>query len=362
MENQNQRLLVFAGSYAEAANPGVYVYTFNEETGELTPTDSFTGLQNPTFLNVDAKAKRLYALGETASETGPKGKGGEAASFVIQPQQGKIELLNRVNTIDGPPCHIQRSEDSRYLTMVSYHGGMVGLIALEQDGSVGELLDVHQHEGHSVDPQNQDRPHPHSTFFDPAGKYLIVQDLGLDRVRTYALKADSNELEFAVDTASTPGAGPRHLVFHPNGQYAFIINELNSTVTSYQYEAATGALNEVQTISTLPEGYEGANGCAEIAISEDGKYLYGSNRGHDSIVQYEVDASTGALTLVQHVSTEGGHPRHFSILPGGKYLLAANRDGNNIVVFGIDQTTGKLTYTGKSVEVSKPVCVWGAYF
>ncbi|MEW4369351.1 lactonase family protein [Paenibacillus kandeliae] len=360
MANPSQRLLVFAGSYAEAADPGVYAYEFNEQTGELTATDSFSGIQNPTFLNVDAASKRLYTLGETVSETGAKGKGGEAAAFAIDEATGKLELLNRVRTIDGPPCHIQRSDDNRYLTMVSYHGGMVGLISLKEDGSVGELLDVHQHEGHSVDPQNQDRPHPHSTFFDPSGKYLIVQDLGLDRVRTYEVKPESNELKFTVDVAATPGAGPRHLVFHPNGTFAFVINELNSTVTSYRYEA--GVLNEIQTIPTLPADYDGANGCAEIAISEDGRYLYGSNRGHDSIVQYAVNGETGELTLVQHVSTEGGHPRHFSLLPGGKYALVANRDGNNIVVFAIDSESGKLTYTGKSVEVSKPVCVWGAYF
>ncbi|WP_411346204.1 lactonase family protein [Paenibacillus sp. WLX1005] len=360
MANPSQRLLVFAGSYAEAADPGVYVYECNEQTGELTATDSFSGIQNPTFLNVDAASKRLYALGETVSETGAKGKGGEAAAFAIDAATGKLELLNRVRTIDGPPCHIQRSDDNRYLTMVSYHGGMVGLISLKEDGSVGELLDVHQHEGHSVDPQNQDRPHPHSTFFDPSGKYLIVQDLGLDRVRTYELKPESNELKFTVDVAATPGAGPRHLVFHPNGQFAFVINELNSTVTSYRYDA--GVLNEVQSIPTLPADYDGFNGCAEIAISEDGRYLYGSNRGHDSIVQYAVNSETGKLTLVQHVSTEGGHPRHFSLLPGGKYALVANRDGNNIVVFAIDSESGKLSYTGKSAEVSKPVCVWGAYF
>ncbi|WP_322922800.1 lactonase family protein [Paenibacillus campi] len=362
MTKRSERMLVFVGSYAESTNPGVYVYEFDETTAELTATDSFAGLQNPTFLNVDAAARRLYALGETVSETGSKGKGGEAAAFVIDAEHGKLELLNRVRTIDGPPCHIGRSADSRYLTMVSYHGGMVGLIGIKEDGSVGELLDVHQHEGHSVDPQNQDRPHPHSTFFDPAGKYALVQDLGLDRVRTYELVQSSNELKFVTDAVSAPGAGPRHLVFHPNGNFAFIINELNATVTAYQYEASTGTLTEVQTITTLPANYDGANGCAEIAISEDGRYVYGSNRGHDSIVQYAVNAETGELTLVQHVSTEGGHPRHFSLLPGGRYALVANRDGNNIVVFSIDADSGKLTYTGKSTAVSKPVCVWGARF
>lgn len=358
MTNPNERLLVFAGSYAESTDNGVYVYSFDEATGELTQTDAFMGLKNPTFLNIDAPAGRLYAIGEAAYSDGTKI--GEASSFAIDPAKGSIHLLNRLNTVGAPTCHIQRSDDSKYLSVTSYHGGMVGLFAIREDGQIGESLDVQQHEGHSVHP-NQDRPHPHSSFYDPTGKYVLVQDLGLDRIYTYALDQEEGKLERVAEQVTAPGAGPRHLVFHPNGKYAFVINELNSTVTAYQYDGSNGTLSEIHSISTLPADYEGENGCAEIAISKDGRFVYGSNRGHDSIVQYEVDQATGQLTLVQHVSTEGGHPRHFSLTPNGNYLLAANRDGNNIVTFTVDAESGKLTYTGKSVEVSKPVCVWSVY-
>ncbi|MFB5759574.1 lactonase family protein [Paenibacillus medicaginis] len=352
-----QRLLVFAGSYAEAEESGVYVYSFDENTGELNLLDEFAGLKNPTFLNVDPAARKLYAIGETVSASGEKA--GEAAAFDIDPAAGTIKLLNRVQTV-APTCHIQRNAAGDHLTVPSYHGGMIGLLAIEEDGKIGELLDVVQHEGKSVHPERQDRPHPHSTFYSPDGKLLFVQDLGLDRIRAYSLDGDKFKLH--SETATHPGAGPRHLAFHPNGKLAFVINEVDSTVTSFAYDAEAGTLTEIETVPTLPEGFEGENTTAEITVSEDGAYVYGSNRGHDSIVVYAVDANTGKLSLVQHVPVQGQHPRHFALTPGGNYLIAANRDTNNIVTFRVDKTSGRLEYTGLSVSVSKPVCVQPFYF
>ena len=355
MAGNEQRMLVFVGSYAEASTEGIYVYEFDEQTGELKRLDSVSGLKNPTFLNVDPVNRKLYTIEESFSDGG---KVSDAYAYDIDPVTGKLNEISKAYVLDGPACHIQRRADNKYITVTSYHKGTVGLVKLEEGGKIGEVLDIQQHVGSSVH-ENQQAPHPHSSFFSPDNRFLFVCDLGIDKIRAYHIDEEAGKLIFHRDTDLQPGSGPRHLAFHPTGAYAYVINELNSTVTVYQYDAEQGILNEIQTISTMPEGDDQWNGCAEITVSADGRYVYGSNRGHDSIVVYAVDAETGKLTLVQHISTEGGHPRHFSILPGGKHMIVANRDANNMTLFKVDQDSGKLTYTGYSVEVSKPVCVWG---
>jgi 6-phosphogluconolactonase len=271
-------------------------------------------------------------------------------------------LLNRADTVAAPTCHIQRDSSSRFLVVASYHGGMAGLVALTDDGRIGELLDTEQYEGHGINPERQDRPHPHSSFFSPDGKYLFIQDLGLDRINSYTIDSAAGKLIPHGSISTHPGAGPRHLAFRPDGLFAYVINEIDSTVTAFAYDADSGQLTTLETVSTLPEGFDGENTCAEITVSGDGKFLYGSNRGHDSIVIYAIDPASGKLTLVDHISVQGGHPRHFALTPSGNYLIAANRDTNNIVTFRVDKDTGMLEYTGKNITVSKPVCVQPFYF
>ncbi|WP_148505286.1 lactonase family protein [Paenibacillus beijingensis] len=357
MANQ-QQLLVFAGSYAERENSGVYVYRLNEETLELDLLDEVSGLKNPTFLNVDASSGYLYSIAEGTSAEG--GKTGEAVAFLFDAAQGKLTRVNENTTTASPTCHIQRDPLDRYLIVVSYHGGMVGLMEIEEGGRIGRQLDVQQHEGHSVH-KRQDCPHPHSTFFSPDGRYLFVQDLGLDIIRTYTLDRENNKLVPHRDNRIHAGAGPRHLTFHPNGQFAFVINELDSTISSLRFDADTGALNEIGSVSTLPDGFDGENTCAEVVISKDGRFLYGSNRGHDSLVVFAVDGDTGALSPIQHVTSGGGHPRHFALAPSGRLIVAANKDTNNIALFRVDPESGRLEYTGRSTEVSQPVCVQPVY-
>lgn len=359
MTVESQRLLVFAGSYADAGDNGVFVYAFDEATGTLTLTDEFAGLKNPTFLNVDAKRKLLYVISETVNQAGQKV--GEAAAFSIDAASGTIQLMNREITVDSTTCHIQRDENGRFLTVTSYHGGMIGLLSITEEGAVGSLLDVQQHEGSSQHPDRQDRPHPHSSFYSPDGRYLLVSDLGLDRIVTYALDEANAKLVRQSEVALHPGAGPRHLSFHPNGKLVYVINEVDSTITSFTYDKESGQLVTQETVSTLPPDFKDENSCAEIKVSADGKYLYGSNRGHDSIVVFAIHEQTGMLNLVQHISVEGGHPRHFAITPNGDFLLAANRDTDNIVTFKIDKASGKLEHTGISTTVSKPVCVVPIY-
>lgn len=359
MADNQGKMLVFIGSYAEAANSGVYVYQLDTESGALSQLDQVSGLQNPTFLSLDAKARRLYAIAEKLEDGQRKGA---AVALEIDPAAGKLTELNRSGTVNTSTCHIQRSADNRFFIVASYGGGQVGMVALQEDGTIGPLLDAKQHAGSSVHPERQDRPHPHSAFFSPDQRFVFVPDLGMDRIVGYRIDAGAGKLEPHGETAVQPGAGPRHLVFHPNGKYVYVINELDSTVTSFLYEASAGTMEKLEIVSTLPAGFEGENACAEIQISPDGKYVYGSNRGHDSIVVYAVDPDSGTLTPVDFTSTRGGHPRHFSLSPDGAFLIAANRDTDNLVVFRVDRSTGKLEFTGHTAQASKPVCVRMAVF
>ncbi|MNJ49722.1 6-phosphogluconolactonase [compost metagenome] len=203
----------------------------------------------------------------------------------------------------------------------------------------------------------QDRPHPHSALFTADSRYVLVADLGLDKVYVYRLDEEGDKLVSHSEVKTEAAAGPRHLAFHPNGKWLYSINEVNSSLTLYTFDAEAGTLSVVDSVPTLPEGFKGENTTAEVAISRDGKYLYGSNRGHDSIVVFAIDQTSGKLSLVQHISSEGGHPRHFALTPAGDYLIAANRDSDNLAVFRIDTATGKLDFTGHTAQISKPVCV-----
>ncbi|WNS45705.1 lactonase family protein [Paenibacillus sp. MMS20-IR301] len=365
--NKNTKLLLFTGSYATAEESGVQVFAFDGAAGgTLERLDTAEGITNPTFVNVDPSGLKLYAIGEKPNGAG--GKEGEVITFAIEPETGKLTELSRIPTMSAAgtaqatTCHINRDADHKHIVVCSYHGGTVGLLALDEAGLPVALTDTAVHTGHSVRP-GQDKPHPHSAIFSPDETFLFVSDLGLDLIRSYRIHEETGKFEVIGDTKLHEGAGPRHFVFHPDGKSAYVINELDSSVTSFKYDADTGALQTAYTISTLPDDYPAdKNGCAEIAFSKDGKYLYGSNRGHDSIVVYAVNPETAELTVVQHESTRGGHPRHFTVTPDGAYLIVANRDGNNLVVFSLDAASGLLNFTGNTAELSKPVCVRPAAF
>lgn len=360
--NKQNKLLLAIGSYASATDSGVQVFEFDGAAGgTLKLLDTAQGIINPTFVNVDAAAQRLYAIGEKPNGEG--GKEGEVVTFAIDPLLGTLTELKRTPTMPASgshqttTCHISRDLNDEYVVVCSYHGGSIGLIKLNEEKAADQLTDIAVHSGHGQHPERQDRPHPHSAIFSPDGQYLFVSDLGLDIIRSYKINREKSKLEVHGDTALHPGAGPRHFTFHPDGKTAYVINEVDSTITSFTYDSASGTLQTVATVSTLPEDFQGENTCAEIAISADGNYLYASNRGADNIAVYKVDSPSAKLTLVQFVSTRGGHPRHFTLTPDGDYLIVANRDGNNLVVFSIEAASGHLKFTGNTAEVSKPVCV-----
>ncbi|WP_342565894.1 lactonase family protein [Paenibacillus sp. FSL R7-0345] len=364
---ENTKLLLFTGSYASAEDNGVQVYEFDGEAGgTLKLVDSVQGIANPTFVNVDTAKHRLYAIGEKLNSEGVKE--GEVVTFAIDPQTGSLTELSRIGTMPASAagqtttCHINRDAASEVIVVCSYHGGLVGLLSTDADGTPVRLTDTAVHTGKGTVP-GQEKPHPHSAVFSPDERFLFVSDLGLDLIRTYLVNREAGTLEVQGEIKVEAGAGPRHFVFHPDGKSAYVINELNSTVTSFLYNSESGTLKTAVTVPTLPADYSYTdNGCAEIAFSKDGRFLYGSNRGHDSIVVYTVNAETAELTVVEHVSTRGGHPRHFTVTPDGQYLIVANRDGNNLVVFALDTATGRLTFTGNEAETSKPVCVKPAVF
>ncbi|MFK7696269.1 lactonase family protein [Paenibacillus sp. HJGM_3] len=344
----------YIGSYAEAEDPSVYACAFDAETGRLTLLQQTSGLINPTFLAIDPVRRTLLAIAE---DRGPAGERlGAAVAYAIDERTGELTFRNRQATVAASTCHIMLDHSRRSFAVASYSGSRIGLSRMEDDGSAGPATDTHMHEGSGIRPQ-QDKPHPHSVFFDPANRFALVPDLGIDRIVVYRLDLEQLKLVPHGETAVAAGAGPRHFVFHPTAPYGYVINELNSTVTAFVYDGDLGRLTEIESVTTLPSGYEGNNATADIHISPDGRFLYGSNRGHDSIVVYAIDAATGRLSLIEHVSSGGGHPRNFGLSPDGRFLLAANRDSDNVVTFARDAATGKLQPTGDELRVSKPVCV-----
>jgi 6-phosphogluconolactonase len=247
-----------------------------------------------------------------------------------------------------------------HLLGANYGGGSVFAFALGADGKIGQRTALVQHEGKGPDPKRQEAPHAHSINLDPAGRFALACDLGLDKVLVYRFDAEKGTLS-ANDppsaAASAPGAGPRHLAFHPSGKWAYVINEMGNTMAAYAYDADKGTLALVQAVPTLPADFKGVSWCAEVQVHPSGKFVYGSNRGHDSIVMFSVDAQTGKLTVLGQEPTQGKHPRNFRIDPTGTYLLVANRDTSNVVVFRIDAATGLLKATGHVVKVPGPNCV-----
>ncbi|CAM3883852.1 lactonase family protein [Cohnella lubricantis] len=354
-----RQIFAFIGSYAEADGPGLYACAYDEQTGSLKLLDQASGLLNPTFLVPNEDNNMLYTIMEHKDADGRKS--GAAAAFRFDPAEGKLQRINDELTTPATTCHITLDRTHRLAVTSSYHGGLLGVSPILEDGRIGPSAEVHKHEGSSVHPA-QTQARVHSVIVDPNNKYAVVSDLGMDKLIVYKLDAPNHRLVPHGETSIAPGSGPRHFVFHPELPYAYGINELSSTITVYSYDAAAGKLAVVQTISTLPENYDGDNATADIHLSPDGKFVYGSNRGHDSVAVYRVDSGSGRLSAIEYAPTLGGHPRNFGVSPDGRFVLVANRDGNNVVTFSRDAETGKLTPTGSELKVSKPVCIRFAAF
>jgi len=352
--SKGRTIHTIVGSYADASGPGLYVCEYNEERGSLTVVDRVSGLANPTFAVCHAESSRVYSIME--EKDGEGNRIGAAAAFELDRSTGRLTPLGSVPTLHKPTCHITLDRSGSSIVVSSYHGASLGLFPLEKDGRISRAADIHVHEGRSVLPV-QDRPRVHSVFFDRNNRFAVACDLGLDKLFVYRLTDGARRLEPHGSVSVSPGSGPRHFAFHPSLPFGYVINELNGTVTCFAWNAEEGRLVELETVPTLPAEFEGENATADIHISPDGRFLYGSNRGHDSIVVYRIDPSNGCLALVEHASTLGGHPRNFALSPDGRFVLVANRDGNHIVTFARDTETGKLTPTGDELALSMPVCI-----
>jgi 6-phosphogluconolactonase len=355
---QHNKYLVYVGTYTEegSASKGIYAYRFDSDTGKVTSIGLAAETINPSFLAVHPNHRFLYAVNEVGTYKGAKS--GAVSAFAIDRATGKLTLLNEVASKGADPCYITVDKTGKYVLVANYSGGSVAVFPVLPDGRLGEASAFTQHIGHGTDPQRQEGPHAHSIDLSPDNRFAMVDDLGLDE--TLAYKFDSTKGSLAPDPVfakADPGAGPRHFAFHPNGHFAYVINEMQSSVTAFGYDGKAGVLHPLQTISTLPKGFTGENTDAEIEVHPSGKFLYASNRGHDSIAVFAIDATKGTLTLVEYVPTKGKTPRSFEISPGGSLLFAANEKSNNVVIFRIDQQTGRLTPTGQTLDVAEPVCV-----
>jgi 6-phosphogluconolactonase len=345
----------YIGTYTGKQSKGIYVARFDSDTGKMTAPELAVETKNPSFLALHPNGKVLYAVGEIDNF---QGKGvGAVSAFSIDGKSGKLSLLNQQPSGGAGPCHLAVDKTGKCVLVANYGSGSFAALPIEADGKLGEPRSKIQGVGSSVNKERQAGPHAHQIITDPDSKVAFGCDLGLDKVFIWKLEPDkalldSENVHFA---AVESGAGPRHLAFHPNGQIAYVINEMGSTITVFF--RAKGTLVKRQTVSTLPNNFHGNTTCAEVQVHPSGKFVYGSNRGHDSIAVFSVDGKNGELTLVEHQSTQGKTPRHFAIDPTGKWLLAENQDSDSIVIFRIDQSSGKLSAIGEKVEVGSPVCI-----
>lgn len=355
----DDKLAVYVGTYT-GKSQGIYQLELDLSSGKLTQKGVTGGVKNPSFVAIHPNGKFLYSVAEIADFNG-KAKQGGIAAFSIDPKTGALTALNQESSVGDGPCHLVVDRSGKCVLAANYGGGSVCCLPIGDDGKLSKAASFIQHKGGSVNKSRQSAPHAHSINVDLGNKFAVAADLGLDQVLVYKLDAATGTLtpNDPPATSVTAGSGPRHFAFHPSGQYAYVINEILLTTTAFSYDAATGKLTEIQTLSTLPPGVERGPGMstAEIQAHPSGKFVYGSNRGHDTIVAYSVDAATGKLTYVENESTGGKTPRNFGLDPTGKYLLAANQASDSIVVFKINPETGALDRTEHSLEVPTPVCV-----
>ena len=349
--------LLYVGTYTEKDSKGIYAYRFDTASTKLTPLGLAAETTNPSFLAIDPSGRFLYAVNEVQNYKGASS--GAVSSFGIDQQNAKLSPLNEVPSRGADPCYITFDKTGKFALIANYTGGSVAVFPVRPNGDIGESSAFVQHTGSSINKERQAGPHAHWIETTPDNRFAIAVDLGLDKLLVYRFDATKGSLtpNDPPYASLDPGAGPRHLAFHPNGKLAYVVNELQSTITAFTYDPSGGTLQKLNTVSTLPKNFAGANDTAEIHVHPSGKFLYASNRGHDSIALFSIDGRTGALTLVDHFPTQGKTPRDFDIDPTGKFLFVANQGTNNIVVFRIDLNNGKLTPTGQILQVPSPVCL-----
>ncbi len=349
------RALVCFGSYSTPDKESVHLFQLNLQDGSLKKLNAVDGLTNPSFLKIHPNGKYLYTVNEVSTFDGKRSGG--VTAFALDFKRGKLNKINQQPSGDTGPCHLTVDATGKYVLVAHYGGGSTSVLPIKNDGSIEAVVSQIKHKGSSVTPR-QKAPHAHSIHLGPNNKFAFAPDLGIDKVLVFSFDEKTGAIaETKFDGAKLePGSGPRHFGFHPDGKFAYVINELKQTVTAFRYRARRGRLQTLQTVSTVPHPVKG-NSTAEVLVHPTGQFLYGSNRGHNSIAIFRINEKSGKLTALGHESTRGSTPRNFGIDPTGQFLLAANQQSDNVAVFRINQDTGKLKFTGNEIKLSKPVCV-----
>jgi 6-phosphogluconolactonase len=354
-----ETMWVYVGTYTSGKTPdeGIHLLELDLRSGRLTVKGVAAKLIDPSFLAIHPTQKYLYSVNELSEFQGRQGGG--VSALAVDPTSGRLTLLNQQSSMGSGPCHLVVDRAGKNVLVANYGGGSVACLPIQPDGRLSPASSFIQHEGKSLNPGRQEGPHAHSINLDLANRFAFAADLGLDKILIYRFDSEKGILTphdppFA---AVAPGSGPRHFAFHPEGRFAYVINEMANTVTAFSYNPTQGLLTEIQTISTLPPDFKETSYTAEILVHPSGKFVYGSNRGHDSIAIFQVDPDSGKLTPVGHQPTMGKFPRNFALDPTGTYLLAENQDSDSIVVFRVDPGSGGLTQVGEPVTIPKPVCI-----
>lgn len=333
---------VFIGTGAD----GIYLADFNPETGVLTEPTRTAEYPRPGFLAMHPEKPVLLAVGGE----------NKVASFAIGVDHS-LTFLGDADSGGKGPCHLAVDASGRTVAVANYGDGSLATLRLDADGKPGKIVSHFKIEGSGPNKQRQNEAHSHGTYFDNANRFLFVPDLGIDKVLIYKFDPATSELTATAPFPSAPGAGPRHMAFSPDEKHAYIINELDNTITATAFDSTTGTHTTIGSVPTLPKGFDGRSTTAEVEVHPSGKFVYGSNRGHDSIAVFNRDPETGKLTTIQHAPCGGAIPRHFKIDPSGKWLLCGHQKDNTISVLPIDQETGRLGAPQSTVKAPAPICL-----
>ena len=346
---KNYYMLV--GTYTKGRSTGIHVYDFNKKDGSVNIVDS-AKTPNPSYLAVAPNQKFVYAV----SETQRGNFSGKVRSFSFDKKTGKLNFINEQSSVGDNPCYIIVDKTGKWIVVANYTSGTLAVLPIKSDGSLGEAVSSSQHTGHGTNLQRQEGPHVHSTVLSPDNKFLFVQDLGIDKIIIYSFNDKTGAIARKDSVKLKDGSGPRHFIFHPNGKWAYLVQEMGGTVTAFNY--ASGKLHGTQTISALPANFNKFFTSADVHISNDGKFLYATTRDSANIITvFKIDQKTGKLSVVGTQSVMGKTPRNFNFDPGGDYLLVANQNSDNVVIFKINHQTGMLTDTGNRIDVGNPVCI-----
>ena len=348
--------LVFITAFAPGDEGAIHAYHMNPNTGQLTLAHKTTDVEHPFFIAISPDNRFLYSIHAPGQFGGEQYE--QVASYALKGRTGSLRLLNRQSAMGSAACYLDVDSTGQTVLLANYTTGSIASFAVQTDGSISKATTFVQHNGSSINETRQEGPHAHSIVVSPDNRFVYVADLGLDQILGYRLNDSGAQLIPATQpfVRTIPGAGPRHLTFHPNKQHMYVINELANSITAFDYNSNNGLLIERQTLSTHPDDFEGTSHCADLKITPDGQFLYGTNRGHDSIATYRLD-DKGAMTLLRIETSLGSSPQNLAITRDGKFLICANMGGNNVIVFDIDSVTGKITPVGNPLAITGPSCI-----